>query len=197
MKTPLAEFVVSAFSPREFPKGELLEVVFAGRSNVGKSSLINRLARCKNLARTSTTPGKTQSINFYKLNNEVYLVDLPGFGYAKVGKSFSKRWKLLIERYFETRRNSIAMVVQLVDSRISPTALDLDFARWLDHLRIPRMLVATKADKISGNQRAHQVKEITTTLASPSVILSSTVSGVGCKEIWQRIREVTHNKISS
>ncbi len=137
-----AEFIASAFSERDFPGEGIPEVVFAGRSNVGKSSLINRLAGQERLARTSAAPGKTRSINFYRFDRSFYLVDLPGFGYSTAGKASSRQWKRLIESYF-MNRTSIALVIHLVDARILPTALDRQLAVWLGHLGIPRTIVAT------------------------------------------------------
>jgi GTP-binding protein len=183
-----AKFVVSAFSERDFPREGIPEVVLAGRSNVGKSSLINRLAGSKCLARTSCTPGKTQSINFYRFERSFFLVDLPGFGYAKAGEAASRKWERLIEQYFRDRP-TIALVIQFVDARMSPTALDLELAEWLDYLDIPRIVVATKSDKLSGNEKVVQSRVISNAFGGGPVILSSAVTGTGCKEIWQRLTE--------
>ncbi len=183
-----SEFVISAFSERDFPREGIPEVVLAGRSNVGKSSLINRLAANKGLARTSSTPGKTQSINFYRFERAFFLVDLPGFGYAKAGRTESRKWKRLIEQYFRDRP-TISLVIHLVDARMPPTVLDLELAEWLDHLSIPRLIVATKSDKLSGNKRSAQSQVISSTFGGGPVILSSAVTGMGCTEVWQRVTE--------
>jgi GTP-binding protein len=183
------EFVASAFTHREFPRAGMPEVVMAGRSNVGKSSLINRLVGIKGLARTSATPGKTRSINFYRCNGSFFLVDLPGFGFAK-GKSGSREWKSLVERYFE-RGATVTLAIHLVDARMPPTDLDIQFADWLESLNIPRLVVATKADKISGNQRAMEKRAIAEVFAEEPVIFSSAVTGAGCREIWKRVVEAT------
>jgi GTP-binding protein len=183
-----AEFVVSAFTEHDFPREELPEVVIAGRSNVGKSSLINRLAGTRGLARTGSTPGKTRSINFYRFDRFLFLVDLPGFGYTKAGKAASREWARLIERYFQ-ERSTLALAMQLVDARMQPTALDLEMAEWLDRLNIPRVVIATKADKLSGNSRVKQSRAISRTFGGGPVILSSAVTGLGCTEIWKRINE--------
>jgi GTP-binding protein len=188
----LAEFVISAVSGRDFPRDGIPEIVFAGRSNVGKSSLINRLAGQQSLARTSSTPGKTQTINFYRLNRAFYFVDLPGFGYAKAGKAASRQWKRAIEQYFRDRP-VIAVVVQLVDARLAPTPLDLELAEWLDKLGIPRITVGTKADKLSGNGRSTQLRVISSALGGGPVILSSAVTGMGCSEIWNRVVDAARN----
>ncbi len=189
----LADFVISAVSERDFPRDGSPEIVFAGRSNVGKSSLINRLADQKSLARTSSTPGKTQTINFYRLNGSFYFVDLPGFGYAKAGKAASREWKRAVEQYFRSRA-VIALVVHLVDARLAPTPLDLELAEWLQHLDIPRITVGTKADKLSGNGRVNQMRVISATLGGEPVIFSSALTGLGCTEIWHRVVEATHSR---
>ena len=183
-----AEFVVSAFTEDDFPREVFPEVVLAGRSNVGKSSLINRLAGIKNLARTSATPGKTQSVNFYRFDRFFLLVDLPGFGYVKAGRTAGRKWERLVEQYFRDRP-AIALVLQLVDARMPPTELDLELAEWLDHLSISRIVVATKSDKLSGNRRAAQLRVISDAFGKGPVILSSAVTGTGCKEIWKRVME--------
>jgi len=181
-----ADFVISAVSERDFPKEGIPEVVFSGRSNVGKSSLINRLVARKNLARTSSTPGKTQSINFYRIDASFFFVDLPGFGYAKAGKFAIQQWKQLIEKYFRNRP-AIVLVIQLVDSRMPPTSLDLQLSEWLERLNIPRMIVATKSDKLSNNQKGACVRIISESFGGESAVLSSAETGTGCKEIWKRV----------
>jgi GTP-binding protein len=181
-----AEFVASAYSEKDFPREELPEVVLAGRSNVGKSSLINRLAGRKDLAKTSGTPGKTRSVNFYRLDRSIGLVDLPGYGYARAGRAESRAWKQLIERYFAGRA-MVALVVHLVDARRTPMRADQELSRWLDHLQARRLVVATKADKLSGNERAVQRKVLSETFQDCPLIMASAVTGMGCKEIWNEI----------
>ncbi len=183
-----AEFVVSALSQLDFPVSGIPEVVLAGRSNVGKSSLINRLAGNRALARISSTPGKTRSINFYRFDRSFYIVDLPGFGYAKVDKAASAGWKRLIENYFRDRP-AIAQVIHLVDARLQPTKLDMELSEWLDFLEVPRMLVATKADKLSGNEKVVQQRVISGAFGGKPVILASSVTGIGCREIWKRVMD--------
>jgi GTP-binding protein len=190
MKNTQVEFITSAFSQRDFPPVGIPEIALAGRSNVGKSSLMNKLVGAKCLARTSSTPGKTRSVNFYRCSGSFFLVDLPGFGYAE-GKHGSREWKSLVERYFE-RRPAVALVIHLVDARMPPTPLDVQFAEWLEQLEFPRLVVATKADKLSGNQRAVQLRSICEVFAGVPVIFSSAVTGTGCKEIWNRVVEATH-----
>ncbi len=183
-----AEFVISAVSQVDFPIPGIPEVVLAGRSNVGKSSMINRLAGNRALARTSSTPGKTRSINFYRFESTFYLVDLPGFGYAKVEKGASLGWKRLIESYFRDRP-TIAQVIHLVDARLHPTKLDMELSEWLDFQEVPRIVVATKADKLSGNEKVVQQRVISGAFDGIPVILASAVTGIGCKEIWKRVIE--------
>jgi len=185
-----ADFIISAVSESDFPREGIPEVVFAGRSNVGKSSLINRLAGKAKLARTSATPGKTQSINFYRINDAFFFVDLPGFGYAKAGKQTVQQWKKLIEQYFGNR-STIVLVIQLVDSRMPPTSLDLRLSEWLAKLKIPRMIVATKSDKLSNNQRNTAMRTISKLLGMQSVVMSSAETGTGCKEVWKRMLQAT------
>ena len=163
----------------------------AGRSNVGKSSLINKLVGVRGLARTSSTPGKTRSINFYRCNGSFFLVDLPGFGFAK-GKSGSREWTRLVEQYFDGR-SAVVLVVHLVDARMPPTKLDVQLAEWLGPGGIPRLVVATKADKLSGNQRTVQLRAISGVFPETPVIFSSVVTGMGCKEIWNRVVEATQD----
>ncbi|MGI6576005.1 MAG: ribosome biogenesis GTP-binding protein YihA/YsxC [bacterium] len=159
MKITRAEFKISAAVPKQFPADGLPEVAFAGRSNVGKSSLLNSLVRRKNLARVSQTPGKTQLINFFLINNCFYFVDLPGYGFARVSKQMKAQWGKLIESYLQ-KRETLMGVVQLVDLRHPPSAEDCQMFAGLQALEIPVIIVATKADKISrGNRRKH-VKEI-------------------------------------
>lgn len=160
---------------------------------MGKSSLINRLVGEKKLARTSATPGKTQSINFYRLNGSFYFVDLPGYGYAKASKESSRKWRRLVEQYFQNRR-TIVMVIQLVDSRIPPTHLDLELAEWLDALHLPRMIVATKVDKLSGNEKTVQLRTLSSAFSGAPVTPASALTGTGCKEIWKRVEETTSSK---
>jgi len=185
-----AEFIISAVSERDFPHEGIPEVVFTGRSNVGKSSLINRLTGNGKLARTSSTPGKTQTINYYRLNRQFFFVDLPGFGYAKAGKFEIQKWKDLIERYFH-KQSTIALVIQLVDSRMPPTGMDLQLSDWLDDLQLPRIVVATKSDKLSNNQKSKQSRLITNSMGRRSIVMSSAKTGEGCREIWKQVQTAT------
>lgn len=157
-----AEFIISAAQAAQFPKAPTPEVAFAGRSNVGKSSLLNSLVARKGLAKTSATPGKTQQINFFKINDRFHFVDLPGYGYAKVSKTERDAWVRLIESYLRTR-DQLRLVVSLSDIRHEPTALDIDMFRWLDAIGRPFVIVLTKYDKVSvgaAEARRQEVAEL-------------------------------------
>ncbi len=154
-----AEYIASAVKKEQFPEENLLEIAFIGRSNVGKSSLINSLTRVRNLARISGNPGKTQTINFFKLRakfyedssiKDFYLVDLPGYGYAKTGQANRKKWAKFIEEYFLSSKN-LYCVCQLVDSRHKPMDSDIEMFKWLIKNNIPVFVIATKIDKVSKN----------------------------------------------
>lgn len=156
MKITSAEFIISAVGPKQYPEGSQHEIALVGRSNVGKSSLINKFLNRKGLARTSSQPGKTQTLNFYHINQAWYFVDLPGYGYAKVSKADKSRWAKFIDEYLSTRKQIVG-VIQLVDMRHPPTADDIAMAEWLRHFGVPQLVVATKADKISkGRWAAHK-----------------------------------------
>jgi len=185
-----AEFVTSAVSEEGFPREGIPEIVFAGRSNAGKSSLINRLVGNQRLARSSLTPGKTRFINFFRINGSFFFVDLPGFGYAKTGKRAIWQWGKLIEHYFNSRR-SIALTVQILDSRMPPTLLDIRMSEWLERMKIPRMLVASKSDKLSANQKAAQSRIMSDFFPGQIVLMCSARTGAGCKEIWKRVLQAT------
>jgi GTP-binding protein len=146
-------FLISVFDLKQLPTPDIPEIAFAGRSNVGKSSLLNRLIKRKNLVKTSAKPGKTQSLNFFLLDNSIYLVDLPGYGYAKVSKKMQAAWQDLITRYLESREN-LKCVVVIVDLRHELKIVDLQLVDWLRSIGVPFLLVYTKADKLSANQRS-------------------------------------------
>lgn len=185
-KISSAEFAHCVGETSQLPPPTLPEIAFAGRSNVGKSSLINRLLIRKALARTSSQPGKTQTLNFYLVNEEFYLVDLPGYGYAKVPHSVQSKWKALLEGYL-ARREALKGVVLVVDSRRQPPASDLQMFQWLQHYDKPLLVVATKMDKL--RQREYKVCLDTLADAYPGVpiIPFSTVKGRGREDVWQQI----------
>jgi len=187
VKITSAEFVKSAFNREHWVDDLRPEIAFLGRSNVGKSSLINSLLNRKGLARTSNTPGRTQSINYFLINDEFYFVDLPGYGYAKVSKAMRSDWGTMAEEYLSAREQ-LALCIQLIDVRHEPTRLDLQLNEWLNFHQKPHIVVATKADKLSKNQLAKQVKAIRLSLADSTVEIYSSETGKGKEELWSTIQ---------
>jgi GTP-binding protein len=191
MKLTSTEFVKSAFERAHWVTDGRPEIAFLGRSNVGKSSLINSLLLRKGLARTSNTPGRTQSINFFLINDAFYFADLPGYGYARVSKMMRADWGQMAREYLE-QRDELALCVQLVDSRHKPTPLDIQLNEWLEYNQKPRIIVATKADKISNNELKRSLALINETLAGAKVIAYSATSGRGRDEVWGEILAAAH-----
>lgn len=189
MKITSAEFVKSAFDRSHWVNDGLPEISFLGRSNVGKSSLLNSLLNRKSLARTSNTPGRTQSINFFLINESFYFVDLPGYGYARVSKSMRTDWGKLAEDYL-SERDELVLSIQLIDARHEPTALDMQLNEWLVHNRKPHITVATKSDKLSANQMQKQLGVFRRALAGGTVMGYSAVTGKGREELWKEIGRV-------
>ena len=195
MKIVSAEFVKSATEPSQYPEGKLPEVAFAGRSNVGKSSLINTIARKKNLARTSSTPGCTRLINFFTVNNEISLVDLPGYGYARAPIASKREWGPMIETYLK-HRESLESVIVILDVRRHPSEQDLTLIDWLRHYEIIPTVVLTKIDKISRSQakvRQRKIKELLGLTVDP--ILFSARTGEGKDAIWGAIKDLSARNI--
>lgn len=159
LKIKTAELQGVAAKRDQYPADDMMEIAFAGRSNVGKSSLLNLLTNRKSLARVSGNPGKTRTINFYLINGSFRIVDLPGYGYAKVAKNITENWGQMMEEYFQNRKG-LKKVVQLVDIRHTPSAQDIQMYDYLRHYGLDGIVVATKADKVSGNQRTKCIKEI-------------------------------------
>jgi len=189
MKIISAKFMTGAVSSRQYPTPLYPELAFVGRSNVGKSSLINSLLNRKKLVKTSQTPGKTQEINFFKVNDDLIFADLPGYGFAKVPAPVRNRWKKMIESYL-LKRKSLVAVVLIVDVRRSPSPLDIDLQHWLHACDVEYIMVATKADKLSQSEINKQVREINGTFFGEregEAILYSSKSGRGKKELWSRI----------
>lgn len=186
-----AKFVSAYGLINQLPKAEKTEIVFAGRSNVGKSSLLNKLFNRKNLARVSAVPGKTATINFYGVD-DVYFVDLPGYGYAKVSKSEKKRWGSLIEGYFKDDR-LVGLVVLLVDMRHDVSALDLQMVEFLIEYELPFIIVLTKADKLGKTKRYQMLEKIKTDLPYSDqiyIIEVSSKTGEGIEEVKRCIEDV-------
>jgi GTP-binding protein len=184
MKILTSEFIGSAVSPGQYPVDGLPELALVGRSNVGKSSLINTIAGRRNLARISSNPGKTQTLNFYRLNDRFYLVDLPGYGFARVSGSLKAKWRGMIEGYLE-KRAYLAGVVQLVDARHQPTEDDLLMFEWLKHYGKASAVVITKSDKISRGSWEGQRKLVESRMGADGipVIPFSAQTGVGREQL--------------
>ena len=189
MKVNKAEMVISAVGPKQYPRDARPEIALVGRSNVGKSSLINRLINRKQLARTSSSPGKTQTLNFYLINQSFYFVDLPGYGFAKVSKRTKAKWGQMIEQYWR-ERSLVRGVLQLVDLRHPPSRDDVHMFNWLEYYDIPTVVVTTKADKIAKGKRLQHVKVIQQELGirlPESIVVFSAETGEGKDALWGRI----------
>ncbi|HPG29234.1 MAG TPA: ribosome biogenesis GTP-binding protein YihA/YsxC [bacterium] len=183
-----AEFVKPVFEYSQIPKTGFPEIVFSGKSNVGKSSAINELANKPKLAKTSSTPGRTQSINYFLLNGSYYFVDLPGYGYAKVPAQVKKKWNLLLDKYLNTNKN-IKLIVQLIDFRNMPGENDLTMIEWLKNLNKNFIIILTKCDKIGKTLRKKQIRKFSELLDIPAekFILFSIKEKTGIKELWEKI----------
>lgn len=187
MKILSAEFIKSAVEPRQFPADKKYQIAFAGRSNVGKSSLINSLLHRRNLVKTSAAPGKTQTINFFLINKDFYFVDLPGYGYAKAPRSVLDAWAPMIEGYLKDTPVLKAVVV-LLDGRRRPDERDIRMIEWLRYYRIPAIYTITKADKLSSNEIPKAIRQICAVLDIPGQpILTSSKNGRGIKELWAEV----------
>jgi len=183
-----AEFVTSANKPAQYPPPDHPEIAFAGRSNVGKSSLINTLVNRRRLVKTSSTPGRTQLINFFLVNNSLMLVDLPGYGYAKVPEAVKKQWGPMVEAYI-SQRSALKAVVVLLDLRRRPGVEELNLIDWLRHYRIVVLAVLTKADKLSKNERIKQRRAaaLALSMTEETLVLFSAKTGLGREALWLRI----------
>jgi len=186
------EFVTSAVTASQYPVTGFPEVAFVGRSNVGKSSLLNKLVNRRHMARTSASPGKTQLINFFVINDTFYLVDLPGYGYAKVSKEKQATWGPMAEAYMQ-QRETLKLVIQLIDIRHDPTREDLNMYQWLTHFGRPPLIVTTKADKLSRGAVIKNTKVVRTAfgLASDApLVVTSSGTGLGIEDLWSNIERV-------
>jgi len=192
MKIKKSEFVTSAVKIDQYPESDLPEIAMVGRSNVGKSSLINMLINRKNLARTSSTPGKTQLINFFDIDKKFTLVDLPGYGYARVSKEQKKTWGVIIETYLKNRKNLLE-VIQLVDLRHKPTQEDIEMYQWIKSFGFNGIVVATKHDKIKKSQLQKHIKVIRETLKMDKddvLVTTSTQTRKGKYDVWDIFNEL-------
>lgn len=183
-----AEFVISAVGPKQYPTDGLPEIALAGRSNVGKSSMVNKFVNRKNLARTSSKPGKTQTLNYYRVNNDAfYFVDLPGYGFAQVSQAEKDKWAKFIDAYL-TKREPLCGVIQLVDLRHPPSKDDINMYEWLMHMHKDVLVVATKCDKISKGQWLKHIKQVREGLKadkSQQILAFSAETGQGLEELHQ------------
>ena len=195
MKINKSELEAVAVRANQYPEVGVPEIAFAGRSNVGKSSLLNLITGRKSLARVSGSPGKTRTINFYLCNDEFRIVDLPGYGYAKVSRAESEKWGKMMESYLENREN-LLKVVQLVDIRHKPSAQDVQMYDYLKYFGLDGIVVATKADKVSRNEMTKCIKEIRNTLEMEKddiVIPCSALKRTGHEELLNVIDELLQN----
>ena len=194
MKVSSAEFVRSAFEESQWPRDRRPEVAFLGRSNVGKSSMINSLLRTKGLARTSSTPGRTQALNFFLINERFYFVDLPGYGFARAPREVRESWGRLVTDYL-AKRDSLVLSIHIVDSPHEPTKLDLQLREWLLANGKPFLTVATKSDKLSQNEshknlaRAQKVLDAVGRGAGGGLLAYSATTGRGREGVWRAIEE--------
>lgn len=187
-----AKILTSAVDKKSYPDANLPEIALAGRSNVGKSSFINKLTQRKGLARTSSQPGKTQTLNFYELNQKFRIVDVPGYGYARVSKTSRLKWKKMIQNYFENRENLLLLLL-LMDARHEPTQLDKEMYAYAETLDLPFAIVLTKVDKIKKSQLNKHLSMYKKALNLPStdaLFLFSALTGEGMEDIWEVIEDV-------
>lgn len=190
MKIISAEFIKSAVEISHYPDERLPEIAFAGRSNVGKSSLINSLLNRKNLVKVSSSPGKTRLINFFKINNQFSFVDLPGYGFARVPPAVKKKWGKMVETYLKKRKN-LKIVILIFDIRHTPTENDRKMIEWLDYYNIQSVLIANKSDKIKKREKNKQVQAILNFLNRPDgrTIVYSSKNKEGIKDLWKIIEQ--------
>jgi GTP-binding protein len=191
------EFLKSAFREKDYPPSDKPEIAFAGKSNVGKSSLINVLVNRKGIARTSSRPGRTQAINFFSVEGRLRFVDLPGYGYARVSPQTKKSWKSMVEDYLRNRR-SLKAVVLILDIRRDLSKGDKDLLHWLDYYGITTLVILTKTDKLSRSKALARAKELSRQLKKiipENPILFSAKTKKGREEIWEGINHLTHENL--
>lgn len=197
MKIKSADIVISAVKPDQYPSEVMPEFALAGRSNVGKSSFINKLLNRKNLARTSSKPGKTQTLNFYLINEKFYFVDVPGYGYARVSKTERAAWGRMIETYL-TSREQLKAVVLIIDLRHPPTADDVMMYQFLKHYNIPCIIINTKADKIPKAKWQKHMKITRETLEldpNDTIVLFSAETGYGKDQAWSVMKSYMREEL--
>lgn len=190
MQAKDSRFIMSAVRPEQFPREELPEFAFLGRSNVGKSSLLNALVGQKGLAHTSSTPGRTQAINFFRVEERWTFVDLPGYGYARVPKEITASWKFLIEEYLKNRQG-LSLCFLLLDARRGWMEMDADLRKWLQSWGRPYAVVATKVDKLKTQKERHSLTKLMADDGAPFIPFSA-ITGQGVREIWQTISKTNH-----
>jgi len=197
MKIFSAEFVNSVTDLSQLPAAHLPEIVFIGRSNVGKSSLINKLCNKSKLAKASSIPGRTRQLNYYLINEELYFVDLPGYGYAKVPEQIKTGWRKLVEDYISSRKN-VKIVFELMDSRHDPTYLDELMINWLEYYEIPYAIILTKSDKISKNKMERQIYRTSKIVHNDDLckdfVPFSAITGEGRLDVLNLVAESLQNK---
>ena len=186
------EFLISAAAPKDFPGNRLPEIAFAGKSNVGKSSVINRILQRKNMAKVGDKPGKTIHINYFLLDKTCYLVDLPGYGFARRNPEEKRKWSALTDGYFTANPDSdlLKLVVQLIDSRIGPTADDRDMLSYLSQCGVPHIIAATKTDKLNATERrkfSEMIAECDEAAGAFATVMFSSKNGEGRDELWKHI----------
>ena len=188
MKITSTEFIKSAFKQADWPHDTVPEIAFLGRSNVGKSSLLNSLLGVRGLARTSSTPGRTQALNFFLINKSFRFVDLPGYGYAKAPKALKAEWSAAAEEYL-AKREQLVLSIHIVDSRHEPSKQDLQLHEWLQHNHKPHLIVITKSDKLSRNELAQSVKRAVRIFQDTDLITYSSTKRQGREQLWSAIEK--------
>ena len=188
MKVTSTEFIKSAFKEVDWPRDARPEIAFLGRSNVGKSSLINSLLGVRGLARTSNTPGRTQALNFYLINGHFRLVDLPGYGYARAPKAVKAEWSEAAENFL-AKREQLVLSIHVVDSRHEPSKQDLQLHEWLEYHEKPHLIVATKSDKLSNNELRRNIERAKQALKTDQVVTYSATVKRGREEVWSAIEK--------
>ena len=188
MRITSADFLKSALKEEDWPRDQIREIAFLGRSNVGKSSLMNSLLGVKGLARASSTPGRTQSLNFFLINRHFRFVDLPGYGYARAPRAIKAEWSEAAEDYL-AKRDQLVLSIHIVDSRHEPSKQDLQLHEWLVHHHKPHLIVATKSDKLSNNELRQNIARVSRAFQTDQVVTYSAVKKHGREKVWAAIEK--------